>query len=138
MIDAHMTGLAALVLALAALLHALKAATPTIAAAVAVALEKRAESRRLDAEAKRLDSSAHAAEVDGRNVADADLRHRLTRCDEDRDELRAEMDRRDRAYSVELDRVRGQLAALRDELDEVRRSLTAGHSTPHQKKGSAT
>jgi hypothetical protein len=113
----HFTGLAALVSAAALLLHALRAALP----ALVRAFEARAESGRLDAQTRAAIEAARAA-------ADEATRAALKRCDDDRAELHAEMARRSDEHARELGHLRGMLAVLRAELDDVRRSITAGHS----------
>lgn len=113
MIDAHFTGLAALVLALTAMLHAARAALPVVVEAMRV----RAESMRIDAKAR----------------ADAELaeRERAERCEE-KHAARDQRDReRDAAHAAEIGTLRGMLAALSEELDELRRSMTAGHARQH-------
>lgn len=117
MIDTHITGVAALVLALTAFVHAASAALPKLM----TALKARADSARLDSETR-----AHIEAA--RRAAEDDLRARLTRADEELVAAREEMKRRDDLHAIEIGTLRGQLAAMREELDDVRRSITAGHS----------
>ena len=117
MIDHHFTGAAALVSALALLLHALRAALPKMIEAMAT----RAESVRLDAETR-------AAIETARALTEDDLRARLDRCDAGHRATRDEMERRSGECEVEIATLRGQLSAMHDELDAIRRSITAGHS----------
>ena len=110
MIDAHVTGIAALVLALTALLHAARAALP----AVVEALKERSKAVRLDAEA--------------RAAAEGDLRERLDDCEARDVATRERADAAEERHAIEIGTLRGQLAAMRDELEDLRRSITAGHS----------
>ena len=119
MIDAHFTGAAALVLALTALLHAARAALPGIVDA----LRERSQALRLDAE-------AHVAAEGARAAAEGDLRDRLDECEARDVATRARADAAELRHAAEIATLRGQHEAMRRELEDLRRSLTAGHSHP--------
>ena len=126
MIETHLTGAAALVLAFTALLHAAKAALPIFAKA----MKDRAEAARLASEAARLDAESARLDAAARAAAEADLRGRLDGCEERDRAAKARAIELEAIHAEEVGTLRGRLEALRDELEELRNDVNAGHSRP--------